>query len=285
MLTGVLPRRVLELAIGLSCACLPSANLLFEKTVHSFRFPSLRGHRNNNNNNANGDSSQTAVPGGVGGGRKPSTATTSSHWSSIVSKITVRTVNLTARGSYDISFGTSRAGGRNNNHYGDDDYDAEYGGRRTPMVVMFNNPLNVPSIRSMSSEDRSRRSLRLERDLDLTPGGTRTTVEGRSRSSSRGPLGEENRRRASSSNSFHMGERSSSRRSSSSRFRMQMREEEEEEEDREYSTMSQESGISSQDALSQGKRMPLDQDEGLDVIASRGEWERGDCFLTERVER
>lgn len=138
MLTAVFSRS-LELAIGLSCACLPSANLLFEKTVHSVSFPSFRG--------GNSDRDAQTVSEGA---RKASNATASSHWSSIVSKITVRTVNLTARGSYDPH--TSR---RNQTHY---DYDVEYGARRSPVVVMFNNPLDVPSIRS-TSEERSRTSL------------------------------------------------------------------------------------------------------------------------------
>lgn len=139
MLTNVF-LRAFELAIGLSCACLPSASLLFEKVVHSVGFPFFRRAGPNRE-------VQTAPS----GPRKPSTTTTSSHWSSIVSKITVRTVNLTARGSYDTHILPSRR----NQHVDDD---LEYGSRMSPVVVMFNNPLDVPSIRS-TSEERSRSSM------------------------------------------------------------------------------------------------------------------------------
>lgn len=139
MLTQVLLRSF-ELAIGLSCACLPSASLLFEKVVHSVGLPSF--HRAGSNRE---------VPTAPSGSRKPSTTTTSSHWSSIVSKITMRTVSLTARGGYDTHVLPSRR----NQHVDDD---LEYGSRMSPVVFMFNNPLDVPSIRS-TSEEGSRSSI------------------------------------------------------------------------------------------------------------------------------
>lgn len=148
MLTKPLLPRSLELAIGMSCACLPSANLLF-KTVYSAGLPCLsracpRHHLRG----------RQAAPCGAGG--KPSTTTTtttSSHWSSIMSKITMRTVNLTMGGSHDSY---ALRSGRRNQHLADD---VEYGLQMSPAEVVFNRLIDLPSI-GLSSGERSRPSTR-----------------------------------------------------------------------------------------------------------------------------
>lgn len=156
MLTKPLLPRSLELAIGMSCACLPSASLLF-KTVYSAGLPCLsracpRHHLRG----------RQAAPCGAGG--KPSTTTittttitttttTSSHWSSIMSKITMRTVSLTMGGSHDSY--ALRSGRRNQHLAGD----VEYGLQMSPAEVVFNHLIDLPSI-GRSSGERSRPSTR-----------------------------------------------------------------------------------------------------------------------------
>lgn len=120
--------RILELAIGLSCACLPSANLLWERWIASHGWPSSIGHS-----------------------EKPSSPdlsgwTASNCWSSIKTKLVSSTIQtLTYRGDYETR--TSRR--RSNTS------DMEVGMQLD--TVIFNNRLDVPSIGSRT-DDRSQSS-------------------------------------------------------------------------------------------------------------------------------
>lgn len=136
---------MLELGIGLLCACLPSANLLFGKWMG----PRLsRG--------ACGSSPQGCHEKTTRRGETSTDATTSSYWSSLKSMILTPTLRTFASQTvYDgTRIGSSRRRRRSS--------DAEMGSNGGMDTVIFNNRLDMPSIGS-TTDERSRRS---SRELD-----------------------------------------------------------------------------------------------------------------------
>lgn len=120
--------RILELGIGLSCACLPSVNLLFERWLSSHDWPSSIRH-----------SEKTSSPDVSGW-------TASNCWSSIKTNLVMSTIRTsTYRGDYE-----SRISRRRSNAS-----DMEVGMQLD--TVIFNNRLDVPSIGSRT-DDRSQSS-------------------------------------------------------------------------------------------------------------------------------
>lgn len=129
----LLPSRVLELTIGLLCACLPSVNLLLEKAIsylhHSISQPTQGSHRTPD---------------------QATCATASSYWSSLKSKIVLSTMRtLTMRGddeppnTHRWSLGARAPSDVEMGHHG-------YHHHHQHQLVVFNNRLDVPSIRSSS---------------------------------------------------------------------------------------------------------------------------------------